>query len=116
MAGKEPPQSGDELAAEDPAEHLDGQEEVRGRRYPACMIRRQSATGNDAVDVRMWNEGLSPGVQDGEQASLSAEMLRIGCDFQQRGGACFEQQSEEPPLVLPHERHKHMWNAEDQVV
>ena len=43
-------------------------------------------------------------------------MPGIGCDFQQRGGACFEQQSEEPPLVLPHQRHKRMWNAEDQVV
>ena len=32
------------------------------------MIRRQSATGNDAVDVRMWNKGLSPGVQDGQEA------------------------------------------------
>ena len=69
MAGKEAPQSGEELAAEDAAEHLDRQQEAGTGSDPACMIRRQSATGNDAVDVRMWNKCLSPGVQDGERAS-----------------------------------------------
>jgi hypothetical protein len=43
-------------------------------------------------------------------------MLRIGCDFEQRGCAGFEQQSEEPPLVLPHQRHQRMGHAEDQVI
>src|ERR1700730_6363280 len=61
-------------------------------------------------------EGLSPGVQDGEKADPSAEMLRIGCDFQERGRAGFEQQSKEPPLVLPHQRHERMRHAEDQVI
>ena len=82
MAGKEAPQSGEELAAEDAAEHLDRQQEAGTRRYPACMIRRQSAAGNDAVDVRMRSEGLSPGVQDGQEAKLGAEMLRIGSDIE----------------------------------
>jgi len=61
-------------------------------------------------------EGLSPGVQDGEQADPSAEMPGIGCDFQQRGRAGFEQQSKEPPLVLPHRRHERVRHAEDQVI
>ncbi len=42
-------------------------------------------------------------------------MLGIGCDFEQRACTGFEQQSEEPPLVLPHQRHQRMGHAEDQV-
>ena len=53
MAGKEAPQSGQELAAEDAAEHLDRQEEAGTGSDPARVVRRESATGNDAVDVRM---------------------------------------------------------------
>jgi hypothetical protein len=50
------------------------------------VIRRQTAAGHDTVDMRVRLQGLSPGVQDGEQTDLSAEMLRIGCYFQQ--GRC----------------------------
>jgi hypothetical protein len=64
----------------------------------------------------MWSECLSPGVQDGQEAKLCVEMLRIGSDVEQRGGTGFEQQGEELPFVLPHQRHKRMWQAEDQVV
>src|SRR5260370_28053836 len=59
-------QSSDELAAEDTAEHLDGQEEVRARRYPVALIRRQTAAGHDTVDMRVRLQGLSPSMQDGE--------------------------------------------------
>jgi len=59
---------------------------------------------------------LSPGVQDGQEANLCAEMLRINSDLEQRGGTGFEQQGKELPLVLPHQRHQHMRHAEDQVV
>ena len=83
VVAKSASQSGNELAAEDTAEDLDGQQEGRARRYPVCLIRRQTAAGHDAVDVRVGLQGLSPGVQDGEQAGLSAEMPGIGCDFEE---------------------------------
>ena len=35
------------------------------------------------MDMRVRLQGLSPGVQDGEQANLSAEVPGIGCDFEQ---------------------------------
>ena len=76
--GKEPSQSSDELAAEDATEHLDRQQEAGTGSDPARVVRREAATGYYAVDMRMWSEGLSPGVQDGEEAQLGAEMLRIG--------------------------------------
>ncbi len=54
MACKEPPQSGDELAAEDAAEHLDRQQEAGTGSDPARVVRRESAIRHHAVDVRMW--------------------------------------------------------------
>jgi hypothetical protein len=43
----------DELTAEDSAEHLDGQKEGPACGDPGCVIRRESAGGKYAVDVRM---------------------------------------------------------------
>ena len=37
------------------------------------MVRRQSAAGHDAVDVRVSLQGLSPGMQNAEEADLGAE-------------------------------------------
>jgi hypothetical protein len=37
------------------------------------VVCRESATGHHAVDVRMWSERLSPGVQDGQEASVCAK-------------------------------------------
>ena len=64
----------------------------------------------------MRSERLSPGVQNGQEAKLCAEMPGIASDVEQRGGTGFEQKGRELPLVLPHQRHKHMRQAEDQVV
>ena len=92
VAVKEAPQSGDELAAEDAVEHLDRHQEAGTGSDPARVVRRESAARHHAVDVRMWTECLSPGVQDGQEAKLCAEMLRINSDLEQRGGTGFEQQ------------------------
>src|ERR1700758_3973281 len=64
----------------------------------------------------MRSERLSPGVQDGQEARLCAEMLRVGSDVEQRGSAGLEEQGEQLPLVLPHQRHKRMWDAEDEMI
>jgi hypothetical protein len=55
-------------------------------------------------------------MQDGQEAELCAETLGIGSDIEQRGGTGLEEQGKQLPFVLPHQRHKRMWNAEDQVV
>lgn len=54
------------------------------------MVRGQSASGNDAMDVGMGLKGLSPGVQDREKADVGAETLGIGSYFEQSSGAGFE--------------------------
>ena len=46
-------QSLDQLAAEDTAEHADGQEEGTPCGDPAGVIRSETAGRNDAVDMRM---------------------------------------------------------------
>jgi hypothetical protein len=60
-------------------------------------------------------QSLSPGMQNTEEADLRAEARGIGCNFQQRSRAGFEQQAEEEFLVLPDQWYQSMRHAEDQV-
>ena len=62
----------------------------------------KTIAAHDAVDMRMKLECLSPGVHDGEETDPGAEMPGVGGHFEQRGGAGFEQQREQPSLILPH--------------
>jgi len=79
------------------------------------VIAGQTAAGYNTVDMGMRLEGLSPGVQNGKQTDLSAEVLGVGCHFEQRGGAAGKQQCEQPPLVLPHQGYERVRHAEDQM-
>ena len=48
---------------------------------PACMIRCDSSTGNNTVDVGMEQQVLSPRVEDAKEANLGSKVLRIACDL-----------------------------------
>ena len=54
----------DKLSAEDPAQGFDWKEKVLTRRDPAVSIKRQRARGNQAVQMKMIQQGLVPGVQN----------------------------------------------------
>ena len=56
------------------------------------MIPREPARGNDTVNVGMQEQVLSPGMQDADHTDLSAQVFRVGCDFQQGLSAGSEQQ------------------------
>jgi hypothetical protein len=56
------PETGNELAAEDAAKHVDGKKESLAGSNPVGVIERQAACGNDAMDMRMKPELLAPGV------------------------------------------------------
>jgi len=71
-------QTGDELAPEYAAEHLDRQEEVGARRNPPGVICGQSAARYNAVDVRVELQRLAPGMKDAEATDLCAEAFGIG--------------------------------------
>ena len=79
------------------------------------MIRRQSTTRYDTVDVRMSLQSLSPGMQNAEEADLGTEASWICRNFQQGCGTGIEQESEQLPLVLPDQRDQCVRHAEDQV-
>lgn len=90
--------SGKELHPEDVVQYGNGQEEswVVGRN-PALMIWGQSTAGDYAMHVIMAQQGLTPGVQDGEKSYLCAEPFRISSDFEQGLGTGVEEQIEKWP-------------------
>ena len=91
-AGVRATQGLDKLAAKHPTEDLHRQEEA-GIFWtnPALVIRRQAPGRDDAVHVRVTDEGLSPGVENAQDPDLGAEMLRVGGDLEQGGRAQLKQ-------------------------
>src|SRR6185437_8074407 len=87
-----PSESVEELATEDLAQHIEWQEESPLGVDPPGSVRGQSSGGNNTVKVGMQQQVLSPGVQDGEGADVSAEPLRVARDFDQGLGCGSEQQ------------------------
>jgi len=65
--------------------------------------------------VRVRLQGLSPGVQDAEEADLGTEMFRIRGHFQQSGRRGLEQEREQNLLVLPHQGNEQVRHAEDEM-
>ena len=63
-----------EVAREDP----DRQKEPGAAGSPAAAVAAEPRTRDDAVQMRMMHKCLEPGVQDGEEADLGAEMARVG--------------------------------------
>jgi hypothetical protein len=80
------------------------------------MVARQATAGHDTVDMGVTLQGLAPSTQNGQEADLGPQVLRIGRDFQQGLGAGFEQEFEENFLVLPHPQDQLVGDAEDQMI
>src|SRR6266850_8307698 len=87
-----PLETGNELAAEDATKHPDGEEKSRARFDPLRVIERQAAGGNDAMDMGMKPELLTPSVQHGEEADFRAKVSRIASDFKKGFRTGAEQQ------------------------
>src|SRR6266403_2360322 len=75
-------ESVDKLSAKDFTQHFAGKKEPLGCGNPVSVIERQSTGGNDAMDMRVHVEFLTPGMQYAEEADFCTEMLRIASDFQ----------------------------------
>jgi hypothetical protein len=73
-----------EVAQKQPAEqagqHFNRQKEVRSAGNPTLAIERKATAGHHAMQVGMMQEVLSPGVEHGEKANLSAQVLGIDGD------------------------------------
>jgi len=66
---------------------------------PSLVIERKTTGWNHAMDMRMVQDVLPPGVQHAHKADVRAQMLGIGSDLQERGYTGTEQQVIEDPLI-----------------
>jgi hypothetical protein len=82
----------EKLAAKDAAEDLDREEEGILGMNPAGVAWVETAGGNDAVEMRMQSQVLSPGVQNAEEADLGSEVLGVGRNFEHGLSAGAEEQ------------------------
>ncbi len=94
---------------------------IAGRLRPG-ISREQAQAELDVIHRRFvteqlstWELGGRESVQRFAREGLRAEARGIGCNFQQRSRAGFEQQAEEELLVLPDQWYQSMRHAEDQV-
>src|ERR1700722_14237331 len=87
-------QTGNKLASEYAAEHLDRQEEGGSRRNPPGGICGQSAAWQDTVDVRMSLQCLAPRMKEAETADFCTEVFGIGRYLEYGRRAGFEQEFE----------------------
>lgn len=89
----------EEQSPEQAREHMDGQEEARPAGEPALAVRERAA-GHETVDMRVVGERLPPGVENGEEADLAAQMPRVGRNGLERRGHGIEQDRIDRGLVV----------------
>src|SRR5271156_1819676 len=94
----------EKFAAKDAAEDLDGEEEGIFGMNPSRIAWFETAGGNDAVEMRMQSQVLSPGVQNAEEADLGSEVLWVGRNFEHGLSAGAEEQIVEQPRIALTER------------
>ena len=80
------------LAAKDAAENLHGQKKGIFGMNPARVAWIETTGGDDAMEVRMQAQVLSPRMQNAEESDPGSEMPGVGCDFKHGLGAGAEEQ------------------------
>jgi len=93
-----------ELGFEDLGESLDGEIKIDTGGVPETIGGRESAAGDDVMDMGVILQGSPPGVQDAEETrEICADELLIGDQFLHRFGGSLEQGRVGCPLVLSNE-------------
>jgi hypothetical protein len=103
------------LASEDAAEDLNGEKEGILRMYPARVAWIETTGGNDAVEMRMQSQVLSPGMQNAEKADLGSEVLGAGRNFKHGLSAGTVEQIVEQPRMALTERVQLVGQGKDDV-
>ena len=67
---------------------------------PTGVVGRESSVGNNAMDVRMKQQVLSPRMQDREESNPGSKMFRIGRNFRESFGNRTEQQVVQLDFIL----------------
>ena len=100
-----------EVARKDP----DRQEEPGAAGNPAAAVVCEPPTRDDAVQMRMMDERLAPGVEDGEEADLGAEVARVGGNRAECLGDGSEEETVDDGLVLGGDLGDRRGHGEDDV-
>ena len=82
---------------------------------PASVIRGKTSSRDHTMEVRMKQQVLSPTVQHGKKADLSAQMFGVGGDLQQGLRAGAEQEVVEDLLVHQRQMRELVRQSEDNV-
>jgi hypothetical protein len=104
-----------EQAAKQPREHAHRQEEARTAGNPAFAVGTQAAARHHAMQMRVMQQILAPGMQNGDEADLGAQVLRIGGDRAQCLGGGVKQDVVDHGLVLVRDRGDLFGQREDHV-
>ena len=94
----------DELLAEKATQDSHRDEEVLSARDPLIAIRGDSATWDNAVDVWMMVQILTPGVKHCKEADLGTQMLSVSCYREKSLGNGTEEKVVDQLLVLKGQR------------
>jgi hypothetical protein len=108
-------EAGQKESAVETRQHLYRQKEARAAADPAGPVDRWPATRHDAVDMGMMMQVLSPGVQDGHQPDLGAQMPGIGGDDAQRIGGGREQDAVDDGLIVESDLGDRRRHSEDDM-
>ena len=100
LVGERLPKLYKEQAPEQSRQHAHGEEEAWLASDPALAIGRHATAGHDTVQVRVMLQSLAPGMQHGDEADLSAQVLGIHGDGAQGLGSGAEQDVVDDGLVL----------------
>ena len=97
------------------AEHTTWKEESIPCTCPRFFVRRQTTCRNHAVNVRMMEQVLAPGMKDTEKANLRSQVFRIGGNLQESCGAGSKQKCVNQFLVMKRQRRKCVRNRKNQM-
>ena len=106
----------EELPSEQPGECANGKEKAGPGREPLTPVERESAGGDQAMEMDVVAELLIPGVQDRGESQLSAQaVLRIGGKLLKRPGDRLKEETVDEPWIVPRERVDLVRQCEDGV-
>ena len=78
----------------------DGQEESLSAGDPPFAVRTQAAARHEAMQMGMVVQGLSPGMQDGQEPQVRAKVFGVGSDAQKGFGRSGKQDAVYAAFVL----------------
>jgi hypothetical protein len=108
-------QAGDELAAKHSAQHFHWEEKSIPEANPVFAVERETTAWDYAMDMRMMQKILAPGMKHTQEADLGAEMLCVRRDLQQSGGTGAKQEVVDDLLVVESQPREFMRNGEDHM-